>query len=173
MIEETPIKTEIKDNVYLITINRPDKLNSITQKMLDLISKALDEANSNRKVKCVLITGSGDRAFSSGADIKDFLKMDQKGARIFSKKGQSTFRKILEIPKPVVAAINGYALGGGCELTQYCDIRIASEKAIFSQPEVNLGLIPGWGGTYMLKKIVGESLAKEMILTGRRIEAQE
>jgi enoyl-CoA hydratase/carnithine racemase len=172
-MNEPPILTEIKENVYKIIINRPSKLNSITSDMLDLFSIALEEANKAKNVRCILITGAGDRAFSAGADINDFLKMDVSQAKEFSKKGQSTLKKILLIPKPVIAAINGYALGGGFELTQYCDIRLASEKARFSQPEVNLGLMPGWGGTYMLKKLIGETLAREMIMTGRRLTAQE
>jgi enoyl-CoA hydratase len=172
-MNEPPILTEIKDNVYKIIINRPRKLNSITSDMLDLFSKALEEANESKNIRCILITGAGDRAFSAGADINDFLKMDVSQAKKFSKKGQSTFKKILLTPKPVIAAINGYALGGGFELTQFCDIRLASEKARFSQPEVSLGLMPGWGGTYMLKKLIGETLAREMIMTGRRLTAQE
>jgi enoyl-CoA hydratase len=173
MSENEPLLTEIKDHVYWITINRPKKLNSITGEMLDLLSNALNEANTNKQVKCVAIIGAGDRAFSAGADIKDFLNMDSTKARKISEKGQSTFVKIQKMSKPVIAAINGYALGGGCELIQFCDIRLASEKARFSQPEVTLGLMPGWGGTYMLNKLVGETLATEMIMTGKQLNAQE
>lgn len=173
MSKEAPIITEVKEHVYWITINRPKKLNSITDEMLDILSNALNEANINKQVKCVVIIGAGDKAFSAGADIKDFLNMDSTEAKKISEKGQSTFLKIQKISKPVIAAVNGYALGGGCELVQYCDIRLSSDKARFSQPEVSLGLMPGWGGTYMLKKLIGETFATEMIMTGRQLNAQE
>ena len=170
---ESPILTDTKEGVYTITINRPDKLNSITGEMLDLISVALDEADKTEDIRCVVIKGAGGRAFSAGADIKDFLTMDKQAAKEISKKGQKTFKKILDLSKPVVAAVPGYALGGGCELACHCDYRIASVKARFSQPEVTLGLMPGWGGTYILKKLVGDSLALEMITTGKRLNAEE
>jgi len=172
-MSESPILTDTKDGVYTITINRPDKLNSITGEMLDLISVALDEADKTEDIRCVVIKGAGGRAFSAGADIKDFLTMDKQAAKEISKKGQKTFKKILDLSKPVVAAVPGYALGGGCELACHCDYRIASVKARFSQPEVTLGLMPGWGGTYILKKLVGDSLALEMITTGKRLNAEE
>lgn len=172
-LSESPILTESHDGVYTITINRPDKLNSITGEMLDLISHALDKAEGEKDIRCVVVKGAGGRAFSAGADIKDFLTMDKKAAKEISMKGQKTFKKILELSKPVVAAVPGYALGGGCELACHCDYRIASVKARFSQPEVTLGLMPGWGGTYILKKLVGDSLALEMITTGKRLNAEE
>ena len=170
---ESPILTDTKEGVYTITINRPDKLNSITGEMLDLISVALDEADKTEDIRCVVIKGAGGRAFSAGADIKNFLTMDKQAAKEISKKGQKTFKKILDLSKPVVAAVPGYALGGGCELACHCDYRIASVKARFSQPEVTLGLMPGWGGTYILKRLVGDNLALEMITTGKRLNAEE
>ena len=172
-LSESPILTESKDGVYAITVNRPDKLNSITGEMLDLISGALDKADGDKDIRCVVIKGAGGRAFSAGADIKDFLTMDKKAAKDISRKGQKAFKKIIELTKPVVAAVQGYALGGGCELACHCDYRLASDKARFSQPEVTLGLMPGWGGTYILKRLVGDSLALEMITTGRRLNAEE
>ena len=172
-MSESPILTESKDGVYTITINRPDKLNSITGEMLDLLSSALDKAEDDMDVRCVVIKGAGGRAFSAGADIKDFLTMDKMAAKKISMKGQKTFKKILELSKPVVAAVPGYALGGGCELACHCDYRIASVKARFSQPEVTLGLMPGWGGTYILKRLIGYSLALQMITTGKRLNAEE
>jgi enoyl-CoA hydratase/3-hydroxyacyl-CoA dehydrogenase len=171
--EEKPILTEKRDGVYVITINRPAKLNSITLDMLEGIGSALDEAAENASVGCVLFTGSGDRAFSAGADINAFLEYNKTQARKVPQTGHRVFRKILETPKPVVAAVNGYCLGGGNELILYCDARLASDKARFSQPEVTLGLIPGWGATYMLPRLVGRTLAGEMILTGRRLDADE
>jgi enoyl-CoA hydratase/3-hydroxyacyl-CoA dehydrogenase len=170
---QEPILTEIKDNVLTITINRPNKLNSITLDMLKIIEKALDDAWDKSEVRCIVFMGAGDRAFCAGADIADFLEMDSKKALTVPETGHRVFKKLLDIPKPVVAAINGYCLGGGNELILYCDFRLASDKSQFGQPEVNLGLIPGWGGNYLLPKIVGYTLGKEMLMTGRRIKAEE
>jgi enoyl-CoA hydratase/3-hydroxyacyl-CoA dehydrogenase len=171
--EEKPVLTEKKDGVYKITLNRPSKLNSMTLEMLGMIGEAMDEASADPDVKAILITGAGDRAFCAGADVAQFPGFSNDEARKLSETGHKTFKKFMETPKPVVAAINGYALGGGNELILFCDLRIASDKAWFSQPEVSLGLMPGWGGTYMLHKIVGKSEANDLILTGRRITADE
>jgi enoyl-CoA hydratase len=145
----------------------------MTLEMLDLISKALERANNNSRIKAVVFKGAGDRAFCVGADITQFPELTTIGARNVSETGQKTFTKILEISKPVIAAINGYCLGGGNELIQFCDFRLASDKARFSQPEVSLGLMPGWGGTYMLPKLVGKTAATDLIMTGRKIDAEE
>jgi enoyl-CoA hydratase/3-hydroxyacyl-CoA dehydrogenase len=171
--EEKPVLTEKREGVYTITINRPAKLNSLTLDMLEQIGAALDEAAGDASVGCVLFKGAGDRAFSAGADINAFLEFNKTQARKVPQTGHRVFRKMLETPKPVVAAVNGYCLGGGNELTLYCDIRLASDRARFSQPEVTLGLMPGWGATYMLPRLVGKTLAGEMILTGRRLDADE
>lgn len=171
--EEKPVLTEKKDGVYKITLNRPSKLNSMTLEMLGMISDAVDEASTDPEVKAILVTGAGDRAFCAGADVSQFPGLSVKEARKVSKAGHNAFRKFMETPKPVVAAINGYALGGGNELILFCDLRIASDKARFSQPEVSLGLMLGWGGTYMLRKLVGKTVANDLILTGRRINADE
>ncbi|MFC1803924.1 3-hydroxyacyl-CoA dehydrogenase NAD-binding domain-containing protein [Thermoproteota archaeon] len=171
--DKEPILVETVDNLMTIIINRPSKLNSMTLEMLDLISKALERANNNSRIKAVLFKGAGDRAFCAGADITQFPELTTIGARNVSETGQKTFTKILEISKPVIAAINGHCLGGGNELIQFCDFRLASDKARFSQPEVSLGLMPGWGGTYMLPKLVGKTAATDLIMTGRRINAEE
>ncbi len=171
--EEKPVLTEKKDGVYKITLNRPSKLNSMTLEMLGMIGEAMDEASADPDVKAILITGAGDRAFCAGADVAQFPGFNNDEARNLSETGHKTFKKFMATSKPVVAAINGYALGGGNELILFCDLRIASDKARFSQPEVSLGLMPGWGGTYMLHKIVGKSEANDLILTGRRITADE
>lgn len=168
-----PILTEKKEKVLTITINRPNKLNSLTLGMLEMVEGALDDVWNDPDVRCVLIKGAGDRAFCAGADISEFLAMDSKTALKVPETGHRVFKKLYMVPKPVVAAINGYCLGGGNEMILYCDFRLASEKSQFGQPEVNLGLIPGWGGSYMLTKTIGPSLAKEMIMTGKRINADE
>lgn len=170
--EEKPVLMEKKDGVMTITLNRPSKLNSMTNEMLGLISGYLDEA-AKPDVKVVVFKGAGDRAFCAGADLSKFPEMSPAEARTVSETGHKTFKKILELPKPTIAAVNGYCLGGGNELTLFCDYRLASDKARFSQPEVNLGLIPGWGGTYMLGKLIGKTAAMDMIQTARRIEADE
>jgi len=171
--EEKPVLTEKKDGVYKITLNRPSKLNSMTLEMLGMIGEAMDEASADPDVKAILITGAGDRAFCAGADVSQFPDFSIDEARNLSETGHKTFKKFMVTSKPVAAAINGYALGGGNELILFCDLRIASDKARFSQPEVSLGLMPGWGGTYMLQKIVGKSEANDLIMTGRRINAAE
>ncbi|MBT7915894.1 hypothetical protein HN588_18545, partial [Candidatus Bathyarchaeota archaeon] len=171
--EEKPVLTEKENGVYKITLNRPSKLNSMTLEMLGLISEAVDEASADPEIKAILVTGAGDRAFCAGADVSQFPGLSVEEARNVSKAGHNTFKKFMETPKPVVAAVNGYALGGGNELILFCDLRIASEKARFSQPEVSLGLMTGWGGTCLLKKVVGQTVANELLLTGRRINADE
>jgi len=171
--EERPILTDKKDGVLTVTVNRPGKLNSMTAEMLEMIGEALDAAAKDESIRCVLFKGAGDRAFCAGADISQFPLLDVEGARSLSRLGQTTYRKIVELPKPVVAAVDGYCLGGGNELAIHCDFRLASEKASFGQPEVNLGLITGWGATYILPRLVGKSLASEMMMTGHRLNAEE
>jgi enoyl-CoA hydratase/3-hydroxyacyl-CoA dehydrogenase len=171
--EEKPVLVDIKNQVMTIILNRPSKLNSMTMEMLGLIREALEQAKKVKDIKVVLFKGAGDRAFCAGADISQFPELTTSGAKKLSEAGHNTFIKILELPKPVIAAINGYCMGGGNELTQFCDFRLASNKASFSQPEVSLGLMPGWGGTFMLPKLVGPTIAADMIMTGRRIYAEE
>jgi len=171
---ERPVLVDVEDGVCWITLNRPDKLNSIVPEMLDMIGEALEAAESNRDVRCVVITGAGERAFCAGADVSYLSGLSSSEAEeTISRKGHGVIMKILRLSKPVVAAVNGYALGGGCELAAACDFRIASDKARFSQPEINLGLIPGWGGTQLLPRLVGATKAKEMLLTGAMMGAEE
>ena len=171
--EEKPILTEKRDGIYTITLNRPAKLNSITLEMLELIEAAVDEASKDGSVRCIMFKGAGDRAFSAGADITDFPGFTVEQANRVPVTGHRVYRRLLDAPKPVVAAVNGYCLGGGNELALFCDFRLASDKARFSQPEVTLGLMPGWGATCMLPRLVGRTLATEMMMTGRRLDAEE
>jgi enoyl-CoA hydratase/3-hydroxyacyl-CoA dehydrogenase len=171
--EEKPILKEVTNGIMTITINRPSKLNSMTKEMLEMISEHLEEAKWSSEIKLVLFKGAGDRAFCAGADITQFPELSTVGARDISEVGHKTYLKIYDLQKPVVAAINGYCLGGGNELIQFCDFKLASDKSQFGQPEVNLGLIPGWGGTYMLPILVGKTVAANLIMTGKRISAEE
>jgi enoyl-CoA hydratase/3-hydroxyacyl-CoA dehydrogenase len=148
-------------------------MNTVSTEMLEELSEAVDLLEDDEEVRAVLITGKGDRAFSAGADVTSMAgSADPLDAIELSRKGQSTFAKLEACPMPVVAGIDGYALGGGMELSMCCDIRIASERSELGQPELNLGLLPGWGGTQRLKHIVGEGRAKEIILTAERYEAE-
>lgn len=162
-----------ENGIFTITINRPDKLNALNQMVLNELSSAMDKAYNNVEIKAVIITGAGEKAFVAGADIAEFVAVkDDEGAAL-AKKGQDIFLKIENCPKPVIAAVNGFALGGGCELAMACHFRIASTNAKFGQPEVNLGLIPGYGGTQRLTMLVGKGKAMEMMMTGNMITADE
>ena len=172
MTEEKPVLVKTEDGICWISLNRPDKLNSMTLEMHETVRGALDEAEADASVGCVVITGVG-RAFCAGADVSHLAKFSPEEGKEFSEKGQETIVKILKCPKPVVAAVNGYALGGGCELAVACDYRIASDKARFGQPEISLGLVPGWGATQLLQRIVGLAKAMEMITTGSMLRAEE
>lgn len=172
-VEEKPVLTEVKNNVIEITLNRPSKLNSITTEMLNFVAEAVEKANTDKAVRCIVITGAGDRAFSAGADIDEFSKLTSAQAFIYSQNGHRAMLRIRNSIKPVVAAINGFALGGGCELASWCDFRFASDKAKFGQPESNLGVIPGWGGTQILATLVGDQKAKELIVMGDLITSEE
>jgi len=164
---------DVKNNVAVITLNRPDKLNALNaQTMIDLNS-VFDELYDNEEVYVVVLTGSGDKAFVAGADIKELNKLDMISANEFAERGQSVFNKIENFDKPVIAAINGFALGGGCELALACHIRLASDNAKFGQPEVNLGIIPGYGGTQRLSRLINTGRAMEYILTADLINADE
>jgi len=172
MSEESPILVSSEEGVCWIRLNRPDKLNSMTLEMHEMVRKALDDAEADDSVGSIVITGAG-RAFCAGADVSALGKLTPEEAKTFSEKGQETVKKIRGHPKPVIAAVNGYALGGGCELATACDFRIASEKARFGQPEIGLGLVPGWGGTRLLAGLIGPAKAKEMILIGGMVNAEE
>jgi enoyl-CoA hydratase len=166
------VKYEVKDNIAVITIDREEALNALNPDVLSELEHAADRAEKDRDVYVLIITGAG-RAFVAGADISLMKDLTPDGARAFSEYGNMVFSKIESLAKPVIAAVNGFALGGGCELCMACDIRIAGEKAKFGQPEVGLGITPGFGGTQRLPRIVGLSKAKELILTAQTIDAQE
>lgn len=156
-----------------LTINRPDKMNALNSVTLDEIKLALNNIKNDDKVLVVIITGAGEKAFVAGADIRELSNYDIKTGKAFAQKGQSIFNLLENLGKPVIAAVNGFALGGGCELALSSHIRIASENAKFGQPEVNLGIIPGYGGTQRLPRIVNYSRAAEYILTGDLIDASD
>ena len=166
--------TELTDNIFIITINRPDKLNALNKTVIEELSDAINEIYSNAEIKGAIITGSGAKAFVAGADISEFTLLDSKGGKALAQKGQeNVFNKIENAPKPIVAAVNGFALGGGCELAMTCHFRLASDNAKFGQPEVNLGLIPGYGGTQRLTQLIGKGKAMELTMTGNMIDANE
>jgi enoyl-CoA hydratase len=166
------LKTEISEGILFLTISRSEKLNALNQQTMDELSSCLDWIESNKEIRAVLVTGDGDKAFVAGADITEFLLMDGTSGAVLSKKGQDIFSKIEHCSKPVLAAVNGFALGGGCELAMACHLRIASENAQFAQPEINLGIIPGYGGTQRLTALVGKGKALELMLTADKIDAK-
>ena len=167
------ILVENNDRICTITINRPDKLNALNYLTIQEIGKALDAANANEVIWGIIITGSGEKAFVAGADISEFASFTRAEAEELSRDGGAVFNRIEASKKPVIAAINGFALGGGCELAMACHIRIASENAKFGQPEVNLGLIPGYAGTQRLVQLIGKGKALEFLMTGDMIAADE
>lgn len=157
-----------------ITINRPDKMNALNKDVISELSAAIDEVMSNAAVKTVILTGAGEKAFVAGADISEFTVLDGKGGAALAQAGQDgVFNKIENCPKPILAAVNGFSLGGGCELAMACHFRIASENAKFGQPEVNLGLIPGYGGTQRMTQLIGKGKTMELMMTGDMIGAEE
>jgi len=165
--------TKKGDGIGWITINRPDKLNAINVETIDELKTAFRDFEHDAEVKAVILTGAGEKAFVAGADISEFVRLDAELGTHFSRQGQALTRAIENYPKPVIAAVNGYALGGGTEIALACHIRLASENAKLGQPEVKLGIIPGYGGTQRLARLVGKGKAMEMILSGRTIEAKE
>jgi enoyl-CoA hydratase len=161
----------IEKNIATITINRPDKLNALNKVVMEELNKAIDEVYSNTDIKSAIITGAGPKAFVAGADISEFLGLTHSEGMDLSRKGQFIFSLIENAPKPIIAAVNGFALGGGCELAMACHFRIASTNAKFGQPEVNLGLIPGYGGTQRLPQLIGKGRAIELLITGNLLDA--
>lgn len=159
--------------VATVTLNRPEALNAFDQTALGDLLSALRDLARDRAVRVIVLTGAGERAFAAGADIRAMASMSVAEARAFGALGQAVTRAIESAPQPVIAAVNGYAFGGGCEVALACDIRLASTTAVFSQPEVSLGIPPGWGGTQRLPRLIGPGLAAELILTGRRVAAEE
>ncbi len=166
------LKTESREGIFIITINRPDKLNALNRQTVIEIGQAIKEAKDNASVFGVIITGEGQKAFVAGADIKEFMGLTGEQGMQMAKAGQDVFQSIEDCPKPVIAAVNGFALGGGCELAMACHIRIAAENAKFGQPEVNLGLIPGYGGTQRLIRYLGRGKALELMMTAEMLNAQ-
>ena len=164
---------EIDNGICIITINRPDKLNALNKEVFNDLNAAIDDVYKNPEIRSAIITGAGNKAFVAGADISEFLELDLSEATELSARGHKVFDKIENSPKPIVAAVNGFALGGGCELALACHFIYASENAKFGQPEVNLGLIPGYGGTQRLTQLVGRNLAMELLMSGNMISAKE
>jgi enoyl-CoA hydratase len=167
------IDLEIRDHTAIITINEPERLNSLNSFLLKALLERIEDATSTAAVRAIVLTGAGERAFVAGADIKEMVALDAEGGKAFGELGHAVTGALAEAPQPVIAAVNGFALGGGCELALACDIRLASENAVFAQPEVSLGIPPGWGGSQRLPRIVGPGLASELIFTGRRVKADE
>ena len=168
------ISVERDENIAVITVNRPQVRNALNVATLRELGEALDELAVDPAVRAIVLTGAGDRAFVAGADINELRALgSSQEAEAFAQHGQGVFYKIEQIDKPVIVAVNGYALGGGCELALAGDIRLAADTARFGQPEINLGIIPGFGGTQRLSRAVGKSAAKLLILTGEMIDAQE
>lgn len=163
---------EEQDNIAIITINRSRALNALNSNVLKELDKVLDGVNLDR-IRALIITGSGDKSFVAGADISEMHKLTKAEGEVFGKRGNDVFRKLETFPIPVIAAVNGYALGGGCELAMSCDIRICSENAVFGQPETGLGITPGFGGTQRLARLISVGKAKEMIYTARNIKSEE
>ncbi len=164
---------EVLDNIATITINRPDKLNALNHDTLSELNLVIEKIKTDESVHVVLITGAGEKAFVAGADIEELSELNSESGSEFSEFGQSIFSKIENLNKPVIAVVNGFALGGGCELALACHIRLASDKARFGQPEVGLGTIPGYGGTQRLARQINKGRALEYILTGDMIHADE
>lgn len=167
----TSITTSLENAILLITINRPDKMNALNKTVLDELNAVIDEVYNNNAIKSAIITGAGAKAFVAGADISEFQGLKHHEGMELARKGQYIFKKIEEAPKPIIAAVNGFALGGGCELAMACHFRLASDNARFGQPEVNLGLIPGYGGTQRLTQLIGKGRAIELLITGNMLDA--
>ncbi|KAA2244523.1 enoyl-CoA hydratase [Chitinophaga agrisoli] len=167
------ISTTLTDEILIIAINRPDKMNALNQTVMAELALAIDEVYNKKEVKSAVITGTGEKAFVAGADIAEFQQLSAEQGATLAKKGHTIFQRIEECPKPIIAAVNGFALGGGCELAMACHFRIASTNARFGQPEVNLGLIPGYGGTQRLTQLVGKGRAMELMMTGDMISAPD
>jgi enoyl-CoA hydratase len=166
------ITYEVEGQIGIITINRPKALNALNSAVLDELDKTLDTVDQEA-IRCLILTGAGEKSFVAGADIGEMSTLTKAEGEAFGKKGNDVFRKLETFPIPVIAAVNGFALGGGCEISMSCDIRICSENAVFGQPEVGLGITPGFGGTQRLARIVGTGKAKEMIYGARNIKAEE
>ncbi len=169
----TTLHFETRTGIAFVTVNRPDKLNALNRTVIAELADAAERIETDPEIRAAIITGAGPKAFVAGADIGEFTQLDALSARGLSMKGQAVFRRLERSRKPVVAAVNGFALGGGCELAMACHFRYASENAKFGQPEVKLGIGPGYGGTIRLPRLIGRGRAIELILTGNLIDAAE
>ena len=172
-VDMTNILLEKKGYIAVATINRPKALNALNSEVLSDLDELVATVKADDEIRALVITGSGEKAFVAGADIGEMSTLTKEGGTAFGKHGNDVFRAIETLPIPTIAAVNGFALGGGCELALSCDIRVATKRSKFGQPEVNLSLIPGAGGTQRLPRLVGPGIAKEMIFTGKIISAEE
>jgi enoyl-CoA hydratase len=168
-----PVDLERRGPVAVLTLNRPEALNALSVEMLDLLGDLLDAIEEEPALRAVVLTGAGEKAFTAGADIAHMKTASALEARDYAKRGHAITARLESFPKPVIAAVNGYALGGGCELALACDLRLAGERARFGLPEVNLGILPGWGGTQRLARTTSPGFAKEIIFTGRQVRPDE
>ncbi len=173
MAYESILLETVDPGIQRLTVNRPKAMNALSPQVLEDVFAALCSVESDRDTRCLLVTGAGDKAFVAGADIAAMSGMSALEGREFSLKGHACMRMLELMPIPVIALVNGYALGGGCELALACDWIVAAENAVFGQPEVNLGICPGFGGTQRLSRIVGRAMAMEMICTGRQVKSEE
>ena len=167
------VEIEVVDGVATVTMSRPEALNAFNTEQLKTMIDAFRKVRDDASVSCVILTGSGERAFAAGADIKEMAGKSPDEGLEFGRLGHTMTNTVESMSKPVIAAVNGFALGGGSELALACDIRLASENAVFAQPEVSLGIPPGWGATQRLTRLVGPGIAAEIIFTGRRVKADE
>jgi len=164
---------ENRDGTLWVIVNRPDKLNALNKMTISELDDVINESERDEAVLAVVVSGAGEKAFVAGADIGELNTLDAVEAKVFSRRGQAVFDRIERLTKPVVAAVNGFALGGGCELAMACHLRVAARNAVFGQPEVKLGLIPGYAGTQRLPRLVGKGRGLEILLTGRNVSADE
>ena len=169
----TNVLLEKKGNIAVATINRPKALNALNSEVLNDLSELVDLVNADPEIRALVLTGAGEKAFVAGADIGEMSTLTVAEGEAFGKRGNDAFRKIETLPIPTIAAINGFALGGGCELSMSCDIRLCADTAVFGQPEAGLGITPGFGGTQRLARLVGAGMAKQMIYTAKNIKADE
>ena len=169
----THILLEKKGNVAIALINRPNALNALNSEVLNDLNTMIDEIGADPEIRVLILSGSGEKAFVAGADIGEMSTLTKAEGEAFGKKGNDVFRRLETLPIPTIAAVNGYALGGGCELSMACDIRISSETAVFGQPETGLGITPGFGGTQRLARLVGPGMAKQLIYSAKNIKADE
>ena len=169
----TNVLLEKKGNIAIATINRPKALNALNSQVLEDLNELVDLVNADEEIRALVLTGAGEKAFVAGADIGEMSTLTKAEGEAFGKKGNDVFRKLETMPIPTIAAVNGFALGGGCELSMSCDIRICADTAVFGQPEVGLGITPGFGGTQRLGRLVSPGMAKQLIYTARNIKADE